>query len=118
MKTVNKKIFLMLILFLVIISFTIYTYAWTIDQFNPSSTSVTGTEEIKTFGNNIVSVITTIGIVASVIILIIIGLRYMLGSIEEKAQYKKSMIPYIIGAGLVFTASFIANIIYDWAINL
>ena len=42
----------------------------------------------------------------------------MLGSLEEKAEYKKTMMPYIIGAVLVFAASAIAGIIYSFAINL
>ena len=34
---------------------------------------------------------------------------------EEKAEYKKTMIPYIIGAVLIFAASNVAGMIYDWA---
>ena len=42
----------------------------------------------------------------------------MMGSAEEKAEYKKSLMPYVIGAGLVFSASAIAQIIYDLAIQI
>ncbi len=31
-----------------------------------------------------------------------------MGSAEEKADYKKSLIPYVVGAALVFTASVFA----------
>ena len=48
--------------------------------------------------NTIVSVIETVGVISSVIILIVIGIKYMLGSVEERADYKKTMIPYLIGA--------------------
>ncbi|MEI3401230.1 MAG: hypothetical protein V8R51_02250 [Clostridia bacterium] len=44
----------------------------------------------------------TVGIVLSVVILIILGIKYMMGSAEEKAEYKKTMIPYLIGAVSVF----------------
>mgnify|MGYP000776194846 len=37
----------------------------------------------------------------------------MLGSTEEKAEYKKSMLPYVIGAVFVFASSAIAGAIYN-----
>lgn len=36
----------------------------------------------------------------------------MLGSIEEKAQYKKTLLPYLIGAIFVFGATTIPGIVY------
>ena len=39
----------------------------------------------------------------SVITLVVLGIKYMVGSIEERAEYKKSMIPYLIGAFLIGT---------------
>lgn len=56
----------------------------------------------------------TVGIVLSVIIVLVIGIKYMMGSAEEKADYKKSMIPYLVGAALIFTASLFANIVYQF----
>ena len=56
-----------------------------------------------------------IGSFVSVIALVVIGIKYMIGSIEERAEYKKSMIPYAIGALFVFASSNIAKILYDIA---
>ena len=36
----------------------------------------------------------------------------MVGSAEEKAEYKKTMIPYLVGAICIFAASTIANVVY------
>ena len=33
--------------------------------------------------------------------LTVIGIKYMLGSVEEKAQHKKTMIPFIIGVIMI-----------------
>jgi len=63
----------------------------------------------------VLGIIQTIGSVLAVVMLIIIGIKYMLGSIEEKAEYKKTLIPYLIGAFLVFTGTLIPNIIYKIA---
>ena len=55
-----------------------------------------------------------IGSIVSVLVLVILGIKYMMGSAEEKAEYKKTLVPYIIGAGLVFAASTIAGAIYGF----
>ena len=36
----------------------------------------------------------------------------MLGSVEEKANYKQTLIPYVIGAFVLFMGSTIPNVIY------
>ena len=82
------------------------------------NTSAQGTDEIKNVGNSVIGILQVVGIVLSVIVLIILGIKYMMGSAEEKAEYKKTLLPYIIGACILFGASTIAGIIYNIAINL
>lgn len=62
--------------------------------------------------SRVAGTLTAIGVVTSVVGLIVIGIKYMLGSVEEKADYKKTMIPYIVGCFLVFTVSLIPQLIY------
>ena len=81
------------------------------------STSSVDVTNISTLGNSIVRILTTVGVVASVIVLVVLGIKYMMGSAEEKAEYKKTLMPYVIGAGLVFAASGIANIVYTFMQN-
>lgn len=71
-------------------------------------------DDIAGFGGKILSAVTTAGVVLSVIVLAVLGIKYMLGSAEEKAEYKKTLMPYIIGAALVFGASTIATIVYNF----
>ena len=54
----------------------------------------------------------------AVVILLVLGVKYLMGSAEEKAEYKKSMIPYIIGAILIFAATTVVNIVYNFANGL
>ena len=61
--------------------------------------------------NNFITVIQVVGSIASVVALIIIGIRYMYSSVEEKAEYKKTMWPYFIGAILVFATTTILSVI-------
>lgn len=82
-----------------------------------ANTSANGTTEIQSFGENIMGILQTVGVVISVVILIILGIKYMMGSASEKAEYKKTMIPYIVGAVLIFAATTIANVIYQFVIG-
>ena len=65
--------------------------------------------------NNFITVIQVVGSIASVVALIIIGIRYMYYSVEEKAEYKKTMLGYIIGCALVFSIVNILGVVYDVA---
>ena len=51
-------------------------------------------------------------IAGGVLIITILGIKYMMGSLEEKAEYKKSMIPLIVGIIVVMGASTIANVLF------
>ena len=74
-----------------------------------------GATEIRNFGSKIIGLIQTAGSVVSVAVLVVVGIKYMMGSAEEKAEYKKVMIPYVLGAVLVFAASNVAGMIYKFA---
>ena len=82
------------------------------------ASGITGTSGIADAGQQIVTILATAGSVISVIVLAILGIKYMMGSTEEKAEYKKSLLPYVIGAGLVFAAAAIASLVYKFAIGL
>ena len=71
------------------------------------------TNDLTNVGNNIVTIIQVIGIVLAVIVLLIIGIKYMMGSASEKAEYKKTMIPYIVGAVLIFAGTSLVRVIYS-----
>lgn len=88
-------------------------------DYNPSgytgkSSQVT-VSKMDSFGQSIVKIVTTAGSIISVIVLVVLGIKYMMGSAEEKAEYKKTLLPYIIGAVFVFAASTIASIIFNFA---
>lgn len=63
-------------------------------------------------------VISVAGTVMSIVALVCIGVRYMFGSVEEKAEYKKTMKPYIIGALMVFAITNLLTIFYKIFSNI
>lgn len=75
------------------------------------TTGAIGANRLMNIGNSIIGIIQIVGSFTSVIVLIIIGIRYMMGSVEERAEYKKAMTPYIIGAVMVFAITNILSIV-------
>lgn len=115
MKNRFKKIIFFLVIFLLIFNFLTINSAFAIVR--PGEVDVTGSvegaEKIKEFGGNILAIILTIGVVLSIIVLIIIGIKYMFGTIEDKAKYKVVLLPYTIGMFLLFAAIPITNVLFD-----
>lgn len=88
---------------------------------NPNSWGPTGNTVDSTFDNLIAiiaTVVSRIGTVVSIISLLLIGIKFMLGSVEEKAQYKQTMKPWLIGAILLFGMSKVPTILYDMSKGL
>lgn len=75
--------------------------------------TVKGDEEIEGLGEQVLGIVTVVGYAMAIIISIIIGIKYMTGSVEEKAGYKKSMIPYIVGCVILVAAPTLTNVVYD-----
>lgn len=69
--------------------------------------------ELQSFSKNIYNILFTIGIVVAVITGIVIGIKYMLGSVEEKADIKGLLIPYIVGCIIIFGAFAIWKLVVD-----
>lgn len=66
----------------------------------------------------IVGALTTVGVIIAIVGIMILGIKYMMGSVEQKADYKKSMIPYLVGCIFIFAISTIVSIIYSLATQL
>lgn len=52
----------------------------------------------------IYNILLILGICVAVIIAAILGIKFMIGSVEEKAQIKDSLVPFVIGCVVVFGA--------------
>ena len=110
----KKTLFILIISILCILLIMPTVAAFNTAYYEPSLSG--DTSKIKTIGNTIVKVIKIVGSALSVITLAIIGIKYIYGSMEQKAQYKETIMPYIVGAILLFGASNLVDIIYSAAI--
>lgn len=86
-----------------------------VDPFNIRELSGTSfsNQEAEDLGNTVVTAISLIGSIMAVIVLMVLGIKYMTGTVSQKAEYKKTLIPYVIGAVLVFAGSVIAGVVYN-----
>ena len=92
------------------------------DSINPddfhTDVTVSSSGTTMTFVRNILGVINVIGAIVLVATVALLGIKYVTGSLEERAEYKRSMIPIIIGAFLLFSTSTIINIVYSIVSNI
>ena len=119
MSVKTMKILTTIATILLIISMgTTIVYGTEFTPKNLTSIETNAVDSVKDLGGKIMGVIQVAGVVVAVIIIMILGIKYMMGSAEEKADYKKTMIPYLVGAILIFAGSTIANVVYEFANGL
>lgn len=110
-----NKILITVLCFAIVATMSATVLATTIGNVNIApTTDGNGVTGVTTVGNTILGIIQVAGIILSVGCLMVLGIKYMMGSAEEKAEYKKTFIPYLIGALLLFAASALVKAIYSW----
>lgn len=116
MKKTIKIISILFLLALLVFSTTTYVQAdidIKPDEYKPEKiTTQEGGRAIEMTGK-ILRIVRTLGVVAAMVVLSIIGLKYMLASLDEKANYKENMIPYIVGCALLVLCTTLPSIIYS-----
>ena len=121
MKTIVRIASIVLMLSLMLMPLSSVVFGETVDKVpNPKDYTGKAAEvgAIQNIGGQIITIVSVVGSIASVIVLVVIGLKYMMGSTEDKAEYKKSLLPYVIGAALIFAASVVAQVVYNFFIGL
>ena len=128
MKKHLKLIHIIIVCIITVNIFTINSIATIkVEDYKPNELG-TDINAVK-MGNAIIGGFQAIGSIVSVLALVItlfpyttlfrsIGIKYMMGSVDEKAEYKTKMIYYIIGAILVFAISNISAMLYNFASTL
>lgn len=66
------------------------------------SGKIGGARDLFTLGNKILSILQFIGGGVAVIATLLLAIRYMYSSPEDKAEIKRKLIPYIIGGVMIF----------------
>ena len=85
---------------------------------NGNPVTILNKDEMKKTVNMVYIVLFMLGVAFSVIIGAILGIKFMIGSVEEKAEFKEMMMPYILGCIVIFGAFGIWKIIIELGINI
>lgn len=68
------------------------------------SEEVIDKHELQDASNKIYNTLFVIAVVLAVAVGIIIGIKFIIGSVEEQAKIKETLVPYVIGVFVIFSA--------------
>ena len=63
--------------------------------------------------DTVYNILLSVGIIAALVVGLVIGIKFVIGGVEQKAEIKGLLIPYIIGLVVLFGAFAIWKIIVD-----
>lgn len=108
----NKKIFLVInIIFVILILLNSLAVVSLADTDFQSIYTTSGTTNMNKQAGNFLWVACAVGISAGVIMLAIIGIKIIIASPEGKAEVKKQLFGYVIGAFLIVSGATFAGVI-------
>ncbi len=118
-KTILKIIFIILILFSIGVLFSNSILAWDMEkQLNGFEKVKIGTSGHDHVGNTvtnvvgaIINLVSTIGAGIAIIMLVVLGIQYITSGSQEKANVKKDLNAYVIGAVILFGVSGILKLL-------
>lgn len=115
MKKTIKVVSILLMIMMIVFALSTIVRATDVNSIidQMKNTNNADTSGISQIGGQIANILTTIGIVIAVIVILILGIKYMMGSASEKAEYKKTMIPYLVGAVLILGGSAIVKLVFN-----
>ena len=113
MKKSVKVISTLLMVVMLICTITTTCFAEKVGTVEIPDGTAGDTSKIAQKAANIVATLRNIAAIVAVVIIAILGIKYMLGSVEEKAEYKKSFMPLIVGIVVVTLALQIAAMIFS-----
>lgn len=110
-----RKIIAIIIMLLIISMSFITTVNATInpDDYKPNDLTASDYQKPFSFAKTILNAIMITGIVICVISVMYLGIKYMVGSVEERAEYKKTIIPIIVGLVMLVCTTTFVSIIYN-----
>lgn len=69
--------------------------------------------ELTGLSDTVYKILLVTGIIIAIVVGLILGIKFIMGSIEEKAQIKEMLIPYIVGCVVIFGAFTIWEIVVN-----
>lgn len=109
-KTLKIIAVLLIAIALITLSTTIVRATTGFEPIEPKPAGTAG-EKVTNTAGQILTIVRIVGMAVAVIMLTILGIKYVAASPNEKADYKKAMTVYVVGAVLLFGASALLSVI-------
>lgn len=71
------------------------------------------TDELKNSSDFVYNALLGIGLILAVVIGIILGIKYMISSSEDKAEVKQTLVPYLVSCVVLFGGFFIWKMVVN-----
>ena len=116
-----KKVISFVVIFTMMLSFVTYVQAddpgisTLISTMSGVSTMASTTSKVGTVINNVIGLIQMVGSGIALIVITILGIKYLLASPGEKADVKKQIFPILIGCVLLFGAVNLMEAVAEFA---
>ena len=104
-----KSIIIIIIITILFVSICTYVYADPVSAMDGLYSG--GSSTINRASGKILGIVQAIGISVAVIMLAILSIKYFASSIDERAEVKKKLIPFVIGAFILFAASSLVGLV-------
>lgn len=110
MKSISKKIILILAILMLLFSINSKVFAWSeiisdgksfISQADSSKANI-DTQELKQLSGYLYNILLAVGIVVAVIVATVLGVQFIIGGAEGQAKVKEMLIPFVVGCIIVF----------------
>jgi type IV secretory pathway VirB2 component (pilin) len=112
MKNKNIKRCMLCILFIIVIFVNTSVFAITTGIFKDANNALSGDNIISNIGGTVFFLVRVVGTIIAVAYVIVLGIKYMLSSANDRADIKSKLIPFVIGAVIFFGTT----TLIDWVI--
>lgn len=119
MKKRIVKILTIILMVVALVNITNFVYA---DDINTEDFAgiytKDGVSDLDNKTGKILSIVQIAGTAISLVALLILGMKYMLSSPDDKATIKEKLVPYVIGVIIFFAASNLLTIVLKFAMGM
>ncbi len=113
------SVLLMMVMVAIMLSTSVFA-TWDdidINQFNSVKDNSTASGTFTQVIGSIITLVQVVGMGVAIIMLVVMAIKYISAAPSEKAELKKGITIYVVGAIVLFAASGILQVIKNFAVN-
>lgn len=107
----KKRIISLFLILLVIVSISSTVFGGTFGNMLKTDGTLGSSGEVKDKIKDIIGIVQVIAVGMTVVMLLALGIRFMYASVSDRAEIKKNIMVYIVGATFVFGTTGLLQIV-------